>query len=450
VKTNFFEASTKPVMTKRRVLIVVSSYAPAMIADMQRARMLAWELPKLGWEVEILAPNSRFQNPSCLDTDSEGFFPPNVTVHSFDEWFPLIFSKLKMRSIGWRALRPLRSHGLKLLESGRFDLVFFSTTQFCLFLAGPFWWKRTGIPYVLDFHDPCYKEQRGPVETTRHPFKHGITRRLLKYIELWVVQEASALVSVSPLYVEVLKARYESIRPAWFKEHLCPTIPFGAREEDLLEGRRLLSPRDGHASEVLRLIYVGAGGGIMIRAFTLICQALAVLRQQGNPLVSRVRIELFGTTPVWRKGDLKHLEQVAIDQGVGDLVKEYPERASYRRSLELLLEADGTLILGVDDAGYMPSKLFSYVLSGHPLLASLRRESPAYAHFQATPGLGHALWFNAQGEMPVLDAASEVGIFLEEVAVRQTFDRRAILEPNLAPAMAQRHAELFEAILVKN
>ena len=40
----------------RRVLLVTSSYAPTMIADMQRARQLAWQLPEAGWQVEILCP----------------------------------------------------------------------------------------------------------------------------------------------------------------------------------------------------------------------------------------------------------------------------------------------------------------------------------------------------------------------------------------------------------
>ena len=53
-----------------RVLIVTSTYAPAMIADMHRARQLAWELPKLGWQVEILTPDVSYQPASCRDDDS--------------------------------------------------------------------------------------------------------------------------------------------------------------------------------------------------------------------------------------------------------------------------------------------------------------------------------------------------------------------------------------------
>jgi hypothetical protein len=104
----------------------------------------------------------------------------------------------------------------------------------------------------------------------------------------------------------------------------------------------------------------------------------------------------------------------------------------------------------VDDAGYMPSKLFSYASSGKPLLAAVRRDSSAFAQFQSTPGLGHAIWFDQSGEMPVAAAAQEVGNFLREAASRMNFDRRTILKSFVAPFMAQRHAELFEACLQAN
>ena len=149
----------------------------------------------------------------------------------------------------------------------------------------------------------------------------------------------------------------------------------------------------------------------------------------------------------WRVGDLRHLAELARKYGVSDLVSEHPKWVSYRRSLELLLESDGALILGVDDTGYMPSKLFSYALSGKPLLASLRRDSPAFAQFQSSPELGHALWFDKVVEMPTVDAMKILNDFIQEVVARKKFNRRAMLEPFLASTMALRHAQLFEACL---
>jgi hypothetical protein len=95
----------------------------------------------------------------------------------------------------------------------------------------------------------------------------------------------------------------------------------------------------------------------------------------------------------------------------------------------------------------MPSKLFTYAYSGKPILASLHRGSPALSAFREPPGIGQALWFGDQEEMPVADAANIVGTFLEEVSGRQQFDRRAWLEPYTAASMARRHAEVFEACL---
>ena len=72
----------------RRVLIVTSSYAPTMTADMQRARQLAWELPKLGWDVEILSPSTEYQHATCIDKDSAEFFSPHSTAHCVPETWP--------------------------------------------------------------------------------------------------------------------------------------------------------------------------------------------------------------------------------------------------------------------------------------------------------------------------------------------------------------------------
>jgi hypothetical protein len=95
----------------------------------------------------------------------------------------------------------------------------------------------------------------------------------------------------------------------------------------------------------------------------------------------------------------------------------------------------------------MPSKLFSYALSGKPLLATLHREGPAFSMFQSIPDLGHALWIGEKDEMPHEEAMNVLEIFLREVVAQKSFDRGTNITPYLAPAMARRHVELFEACL---
>lgn len=432
----------------RRVLIVTSSYAPAMIADMHRARHLAWELPKIGWQVEILSPDGSYQQPSCMDEDGAQFFAPVTVTHYVTGFLSRLFRFLGIGSIGWRALLPMLLAGRKLLREREFDLVYFSTTQFPLFLLGPAWKVWLGIPFILDIHDPFFKEDMPLPVWARPSLKHSVSRWLARYIESLSVSDATGLVSVSPDYLEALRLRHGSNGPAWLGEDRHAVIPFAVSERDF-DVARTTDPRVFVPAEKqpVRIVYVGAGGPIMHRSFQLLCKALAYLRERDPGLLDGVRIELFGTMLGWRNGDPRHLTDIARDQGVADLVSEDPRRVSYRNSVELLMEAEGALVLGVDDLGYMPSKLFGYALSGKPLLAAVRRDSPAYMQFQRVPGLGHVIWFDASDDMPVVEAAREVGSFLHEAAARMNFARRALLDAFSAPAMARRHAMLFEACL---
>jgi hypothetical protein len=424
------------------VLIVVSAYRPAIIADMHRARMLAWEMPKIGWDVEVLAPGAAEVRQDVVEPDPDPFFAPDTPVHEVGSFARGVFEMLGSRTHAWRTLWPIRSLGAELLRSKRFDLVYFTTTTFLYFSLGPYWRRKFGIPFVLDFHDPWVRETA--VETSRG-VRSKLLARVAERMERSAVTNAAGVVSVSPRYIGVLERRYCRYAPRWLAPRRHAVIPFGARCSDM-EAAAVLGAAGRTGDPSVRVVrYVGAGGAIMARSFSLVCRALAGLQQRGVLPHRLLRIELFGTTYGWRPGDDRLMESIARSSGVGELVREHPERVSYRRSLELLLGADGALVLGVDDHGYMPSKLLSYALSGKPLLASLRRDGPAYEQMQSAPGLGHVIGFDPDGEASLGDAEQTVARFLGEVAERRLFDRRAILEPFLAPVMAERHAELFDA-----
>jgi glycosyltransferase involved in cell wall biosynthesis len=424
----------------RRVLLVTSSYAPTMIADLQRARQLAWQLPEAGWEVEILCPGIGYQPPFCNDADSAEFFSPAAKVHAVPPRAAAFFRFFGIGNIGLRALMPLYFAGRKLLAARRFDLVYFSTAQFPLFLLGPPWRRRFEIPYVLDLHDPIYV---GAVAAPGS-LKQRLSRLVSRFIERRAVATASGLIAVSPHYLELMQSRYADRRPQWLKPERQAAIPFGVLPRDLEEaGAGSAANRDAGGPK--RIVYVGTGGGVMARSFRLVCKTLAELRQHQPLLVENIHIELHGTSSAVAADMDAHLARIAGEFGVADLVREYPARVTYRHSLELLLQSDGALVLGVDDAGYMPSKLATYAYSGKPLLACVHCDGPAFAMLREQPALGHALWFSQTQEMPLADAAAVVTAYLEEVRSGRTFARQAELAPHTAAAMAARHAQLFEA-----
>lgn len=414
-----------------RVLVVATAYRPAMLADMHRARMLAWTLPALGWDVEILAPDAAEVRQDAVDPDADDFFAPAVPVHAVRARARWLFEALGSRSLAWRTLIPAHNAGARLLRARHFDLVYLSTTTFNYFLLGPAWRRRFGVPYVLDYHDPWATSPRA--------------RARDRFMERLCVASAAGIVAVSPAYLGSLQAHYGNVRSAWAAPGRNAVIPFAAREEDL--ALAAASPERRAGDGEISLVYVGAGGPIMARSFALLCGTFAALRASGNPQVERVRLRLYGTTYGWREGERKPLEDIARDCGVGGLVSEDPRRVSYRRSLQLLLASDGAVVLGVDDAAYMPSKLFTYALSGKPLLASLRQESPAAEHFGRGGALGHLVTFDASAQMPREQACAAMAAFLDEAAARPPIDRRSLLKPWLAHAMARAHVRLFEACL---
>ena len=422
----------------RRVLLVTSSYAPTMIADMQRARQLAWQLPEAGWQVEILCPGIGYQPPSCNDADSADFFSPAAVVHTVPQRAGAFFRFFGIGNIGLRALLPLYFAGRKLLAARRFDLVYFSTAQFPLFLLGPPWRRRFKIPYVLDLHDPI---DSGPAATPGG-WKRRMSRMFSRLIERRAAATASGLIAVSPHYLARMQSRYGDRRPQWLKPERQAVIPFAVLPRDLENAG---AGSAGNAGGAKRIVYVGTGGAVMAHSFRLLCKSLAELRRRQPHLLENIRIELHGTSSAVAADMDAHLARIAGEFGIADLVGEYPARVTYRHSLELLLQSDGALVLGVDDAGYMPSKLATYAYSGKPLLACLHRDGPALAMLRDDPSLDHVLWFAQTQEMPLTDAVAVVATYLEEIRSGRTFARQIELAPYTAAAMAARHAQLFEA-----
>lgn len=432
----------------KRALIVVSSFRPFLVADMHRARMLAGDLPRHGWEVEVLTPAAGYQSAVLRDPDAVGFFPPGLRVHEAPFVEPWYARLAGMRAIGWRAFRSMRETGDRLLASGRFDLVYFSTTTFVFFCLGRRWKRRFGVPFVLDFHDPWHRPKWRYV-TTRHPIKFRAALLVAKYLERRSVAEADGIVSVSRVYLDQLLERYAGKGYRWLApgRHICR--PIGVRAGDLeAVGESPESAARSGGERRLRIVYVGAGGAIMGRAMRALCRHLRQLRDNDPGRIGGLRIELVGTTFLWRPGDPKVLGEMATAAGLGDMFVEEPERLSYGDALRRIRGADGLLVLGVDDAGYMPSKLFLYAATGLPLLACLRADSEGARHVRARPELCRLITFSESEAASGEDDMKTLRLFLAEVRDGRRIDRGGALAGFTSEDDALEHAGLFDACLL--
>lgn len=428
-----------------RVLIVTSMFLPHLAADSHRARLLARELPELGWEVELLVPGGEFHARGREEAHADLLRTAAPVHRAAPEW-PALFRLVKSRTLSWRAYRPLRKLGDRLLSQRRFDLVYISCAQVNFYFLGVGWLRRWKTPFVIDLQDPWYSPGLG------RPAHLAIWRRragnlLAKYMERATLRRAAGLVSVSAQYLEDLKARYagEDWRSLTPRRQIA--VPFGPSVADFHAASELPDPRTSDARDGGRtIVYTGAGGSIMEESFRKLCRLFAEARKRSPKEFAGLKIELYGTEP-GAVGQEPRLSRIAAEEGVSDLIDERPARLSYLEALRRVQLADGLLILGVTDPAYNPSKLFLYALSGKPLLACMKSGTTVRTYFESLPNLGRLVQFESgkEGCDPV--ALREVEAFLEDVSAGRTVERRAMLQNFLAPAMARRHADLFEVCL---
>jgi glycosyltransferase involved in cell wall biosynthesis len=424
-------------------LIVTSTWQPAMIADMQRARMMSRHLRKYGWETEVLAPDISYQQPQCIEPESAGFFDELTPFHPVPASGTRFWDLVGSSTISWRALWPVLVAGNSLLAGGRYDLVFFSTAHYMLLLAGSVWKKRYHVPFVLDLHDPWYARVVPQPDLARG-LRGKIWSTLTSIGERVSLASASGVTSVSPVYLEAIERHYGRQKFAWQRDGRQLVEPFGYEPAD-----GALSPQGaqaaGSAGRQATVAYCGAGGRVMRTAWRALCRVLAEVQAKDAGLVEEVRFVFKGTSLHYRPGDSFEMIDRAREQGVQDLVTEEPARLSYAESIRLIANADATLLLGVDDRGYMASKLFSYLAQDKPALAVIRRGSIMLPFLSGLPGVT-ILEFDERGDLGA-SAAERLGEFLHHTEVRQTFDRSKQLAEHTAEAMSRRLCLFFDQIV---
>lgn len=350
----------------RKLLIVSPYFPPGNAPDMQRIRMSLPHYRSHGWEPVVLAVDAEGQE-GAREPDLVGTVPADVRVVRARALPSRWTRRVGVHNLGLRALGHLRRAGARLLAAERFDAVFISNTQFVTFLLGPAWKRRFGVPYVLDVQDPWrtdYYERPG----SRPPpggWKYRFARLQARLFEGHCFRNASAIMSVSPAYLDDLRGRYPKLAAT-----PSAVLRFGVSEADFAQAGagRPASPPFRRDAGQRHLVYTGAAGPVMPHALLVLFEALRRYAAASPERARRLRLHFIGSSYAAPGRARPSVLPIAEASGVADWIEEIPHRVGFLEALRLQRAADALLLLGSSDRAYSPSKVYNYYLSGPPIL----------------------------------------------------------------------------------
>lgn len=415
----------------KRVLIVAPHFAPVSAPDGQRVRMLAPHLPEFGWTPEILSVD-----PAAADAPLEpellATLPPDLAVHRVSAWPARVTRPLGLGNVAWRAWTALRRTGEQRLRAARFDLVYFSTTQFACLPLGRVWQRRTGVPFAIDLQDPWRSDYRHRAGT-RPPggWKYRFAAAQARWLEPWTLRRCAGVVAVSSAYLDQLAHRY----PWWPAARGC-TLPMGWSARDFAFAARA-DPAPAVDRSVIR--YLGRLGDDLQPALDVFLAGFAQARSTG---AAAVRADFRGGSYDPRASD-GPVRRAAVARGLTDAITETSTRIPYLAALAALQTAGANLILGSDDSGYAPSKIWLALAAGRPWLALARRDT--VLHRLLTPHAGAGGWLV---DPAAADAAARVAAFCANLNTLPdgSADRPALDRCEARP-LAREHAAFFNRLI---
>lgn len=427
----------------KKVLIVSPHFPPINAPDMQRVRLALPHLPALGWEPTVIAIAPELVEGGVRDPLLAETYPASVRVVRVGGLSAKATRWAGIGSLWARCGRAVARAAEQLLAGERFDLVFFSTTQFDAFKLGPRWRRRFGVPFVVDYQDPWVNDYYARTRT-RPPggwLKFNLGQWAARRAEPEVLRAAGGIVAVSDSYAQSLARHHR-----WFDAARVRVLPFGASEGDfaVLDRHRPASPLVDFGDGCFHHVYAGRCGPDMAFALSVLFRAFQRFRTTHPAAAEQMRFHFIGTGYAPPPLGTDSVLPVAQAEGVAPYVSEHRYRVPYFDALFYLKHAGALLAIGSDDRTYSASKIFPYVLARRPMLLLFHRESLVQA-FAAEASVGVRVPFDDPKEIDRLVAEVHQRWFVEEGYRRAASFNEKAFAPFTAEAMTRQLVAVFDA-----
>lgn len=437
----------------KKILIISPHYPPSNLAAVHRSRLFSQHLPAFGWNPIILTVHEDFYE-EALDWNLHKLITYNQRIEKVSA---IKVGKPRLvGDIGLRAYFQLRRRALELIRAEKIDFVYIPIPSFYTALLGPYLFKRTGIPYGIDYIDPWVHQFPG---SNKLFSRHWFSTQLAKLLEPIAVKHAALITGVSEGYYKPVLDRNPHLK----SKALTAAMPYGGEESDhdfiRSKGKETSSPLQPSAGKfnsstpsTCKFIYAGAMLPKAYKPLEEIFKALNLLQppQPLHPLQpSSTSLNL--PQPAFHFiGTLGTIKPIAEKHGLyGITVFEHPDRIPYLDVLIQLEAADAVFILGSTEPHYTPSKVYQGVLSGKPILAVLHEQSTAVNVLRAS-NAGIVITMKGEEDLDILSARFLEGL-IEFENFRKAFDpnkiNRAAFEQYSAKAVTAQLVEKLDEIV---
>lgn len=423
----------------RNVVLVSPYFPPSTLAGVHRARHLARHLPHFGWRPTVVCvdPRHLVERP---DPQLASMLPRELDIVRSAAVPAAATRLLGFGDIGLRAFVPLGRAIDTILCSRPVDAVLITGGPFYPMLHARRISRTRNVPVVLDFQDPWVSDWGAHQPRAS---KAGMAHALARWLEPHVVRAADFVTSVSDEQNAQMRRRY-----SWLDAQRMEAIPIGGDPEDfeILRRQPLTTPVLKLTEDRLTLSYVGTCLPRALPLMECILGAVRHVRNVAPALAERLRLEFVGTSNQTVFEGAPLVQPVAERLGVGDLVRETPQRIPYIDALNVLANSHALLLVGSDEPHYTASKIYPALISGRPTISLFDRRSSAH-DILVRAGGGRPFAFDDVGELPSLQtqiADAMIDILGKPQALQHADPD--VIDACGARAVAGRFAAIFDSL----